>query len=161
MEEEHNLVELRNDDSYSALVEECQSIIVEGVFNFRMEKILTYGRLGERIFNDELYNKYGKGNAGFLRKLAIDIGINYSDLARAIQFYEKFKIVSPDSESWSVFEEGKNISWSKIKQKYLPTNPAEECQHDLEEMIVWGCRMCKRIFREKPEIKKLDEKNRT
>ena len=138
-------------DEYGALIEECQAIITEGVFNYRMERILTYGRLGERIVEDSLYKKYGKGNSDFLEGVSQDIGIGQSDLYRSIQFYEKFKIVSPDSENWSKFKEGKNISWSKIKINYLPSNEKKECNHKLEEVIIWRCRMCKKLFMEKPD----------
>jgi hypothetical protein len=111
------------------MVEDCRSILTERIFNARMERILCYGEIGERIVNDPFYEKYSKGNGKFLGDLAKDIGISASELARSIQFYKKFEIVSPDSENWIQFKEGKNISWAKIKKYYLPENPTQEEKH--------------------------------
>ena len=151
MIKEQSLTTYRYSEEYEALVEECQAIITEGIWNSRVEKILAYGRLGERIFNDSVFKKYGKGNLAFLNAIAEDIGISYSDICRAIQFYEKFQIVSPDSENWSKLKEGKNISWSKIKSYYLPTGERKECKHVTEKVIFWQCRKCKKLFKERPD----------
>ena len=151
--EDNKLVNYSISDEYEALVSECQAIITEGVFNERLERILTFGRLGERISQDPLFEKYGKGNLGFLKKISSDIGFSYSDICRAIQFYEKFKIVSPDSEGFSKFREGKNISWNKIKTFYLPEEGKKECEHDFEPLQVWRCKMCKRISAVNPNEK--------
>ena len=142
-----------NTDEYEGLIEECQAILTEGVFNFRMEKILTYGRLGERIVEDILYKKYNKGNTNFLGEIAKDIGISYSELYRAVQFYTKFKIVSPDDEGFNRFEEGKNISWSKIKQKYLPAELHKDCEHTWEKIEAWRCKQCKKVNTFNPYVK--------
>lgn len=126
------VIELGEKEKYDCLLEDLNSIIVQRIKNSRIELILAYGEMGERIFNDELYQKYGKGNQGFIRTLAKDSGRSYSTIQRAIQFYEKYQIVSPTSESWMVFEEGENISWHKIKTKYLPSVPKEPkslCRH--------------------------------
>lgn len=153
MEKTQDLTIYRHSEEYEALVEECQAIITEGIWNYRVEKILVYGRLGERIFNDSVFKKYGKGNLAFLESIAEDIGISYSDICRAIQFYEKFQIVSLDSENWDKFKEGKNISWNKIKSYYLPAGERKECKHITEKVIFWKCRMCRKIFKEKPDEK--------
>ena len=151
MEEEQKII--THSDEYQALVEECQSIITERVWNFRMEKILMYGQLGERIITDLLYKKYSKGNVEFLEAIAKDVGIQYSEITRAIQFYEKFEVVAPDSEGWSKLKEGKNISWSKIKDLYLPEGDKKECKHDFKEIKRWQCRLCKKISDVNPNAK--------
>lgn len=153
MEKIQTLTVYSNSDEYQALIEECQAIMTEGVWNFRTEKILTYGRIGERITEDSLFEKYGKGNLKFLETIAKDTGISYSEICRSVQFYQKFKIVSPDSESWNKFKEGKNISWNKIKSDYLPERKNKDCKHDLEKVISWKCNICKKIFKEKPDEK--------
>jgi len=144
-------LEFRNTEEYGALVEECRSIIVVGVFNFQIEKIVMYGRLGEKIANDPKFQKYVKGNPAVLDILAEDIGMSRSELYRAIQFYEKFRIVSPDSENFNKFEEGNNISWTKIKARYLPAIKYESCKHALEEYKCWRCKKCKKIFSFNPK----------
>jgi hypothetical protein len=149
----------KNSDEYQALVGECQAIITEGVWSFRVERILTYGRLGERISEDEIYKRYGEENGIFLNDISKDIGIAYSDICRAVQFWVKFKINSVDSENWSKFKEGKNISWSKVKSYYLPEEPQKECEHDIEEIKAWQCRLCKKRFYIKPDER--NEEQRT
>jgi len=153
MEKDTALTVYRSSDEYEALVEECQAIITQRVKNFRLEKILMYGQLGERISDDSLFKKYGKGNLAFLQGVSEDVGISYSDICRAIQFYEKFEIVSPDSENWKKFKEGENISWNKIKIYYLPSGEKKECQHLTEKVVLWRCVMCKKLFTEKPDEK--------
>ena len=139
----------RNTEPYQALVEECQAILVQRIKNSREEVILAYGQIGERIYCDPLYEKYEKGNQEFVKNLAEDIGISYSEAQRAIQFYRKFGIVSPDSENWSKFKEGENISWNKIKQLYLPSGK-EEHEHLWERIERWRCSICGSIRKEKP-----------
>jgi len=146
------LIVNKDSDEYSALIEECKAIITEGVWSFRLERILTYGKLGERIAEDEVYKRYGEQNGIFLVNISRDIGISYSDICRAVQFWEKYHISSPDSEKWSDFAEGKNISWSKIKQKYLPANPKTECAHNFEEIKAWRCSMCKKVLTYNPNV---------
>ena len=153
MAKNNELVSIKQTDEYQGLVNECQEIICVGVQNFRMEKILMYGRLGERIFNDSLYKKYGGSNSLLLEMMAKDIDISRSELYRAVQFYEKFNIVSPDSENFKMFKEGLNISWNKIKVRYLPAKISEKCQHAFKEIVCWQCKKCKKIFDYKPNEK--------
>jgi len=86
----------------------------------RKELIVTYGKLGRGIVEDSNYKRWIKGNRDFLRELAKDIGISYSTVCRAIQFWQKYQIDSHTCESWDKLPEGKNISWHKIITKYLP-----------------------------------------
>ena len=135
----------RETEEYNALVDECVGTFKERLFNSRTELILAYGQLGERIFNDSLYKKYGKGSQSFIKDLAKDTELGHATIYRAVQFYEKYKVVSPTSESWKHFKEGKNISWNKIKILYLPKLPkpkkgASGCQHVLEFWAV--CKIC-------------------
>jgi len=117
-------------DQYDQLVEDCRAIITERVYNSRQELILGYGEVGERIYNDEQYKKFGKGNQEFVERLFQDIGIGKTTGYRCLQFYEKFckgKVLSSVAET---FEEGKNISWNKICNKYLPEGKKDEnCEH--------------------------------
>lgn len=114
----------RNSEQYTALVEESIAIFQERLKNSREELILGYGQLGERIANDPLYKDYGNGE--LIKTLAEDTRLSESTIYRAVQFYNQYHIVSPTSESWNKFEEGQNISWNKIKTKYLPEQPGKE-----------------------------------
>jgi hypothetical protein len=124
----------RRTQEYQELIEESKAIVVEHAFNIRMTVILGKGQLGERIVEDPLFKKHSKGNQKFLRDVADDIGISYSTLCRAVQFYEQYKITEPDSPGWQKINEGKDISWTKIKKEYLPSG--ERDSDDKGEDIV-------------------------
>ena len=69
------LTEIINTDQYQSLVEDCKSIIVEGIFRSRQELIEAYKQLGDRITTDPLYKKHEKISQGkFIRQLINDIG---------------------------------------------------------------------------------------
>lgn len=143
----------RGSDEYKALIEECQAIIDVGVYNIRANKIIMMSQLGERISKDPLYERYAKGNSTVFEMMANDIGIARSELYRSIQFFEKFGVFSLDSENWNKFEEGKSISWGKIKVKYLPAVAHESCKHTAEKIEAWRCRKCKKVFTYNPNEK--------
>ena len=94
-------------------IEDGHAIIVEAVFTSRWALIEGYHMLGERIALDENFQKYGKGNQIICKELANGIGISERILYYAVQFYEKYP-------SLDNVPEGKNISWHKIVNKYLP-----------------------------------------
>jgi hypothetical protein len=134
---------VKSDEKYQALIEDCRTILGEGVWTARMELIIAYGRLGRRILEDPLYQKYQRGNQEFLRELASDSGISYATLLRAVQFYKKYEIDSPESEGWKLLPEGKNISWHKIVKNYLPTGASKK--HICDWRAVEMCRICRKI----------------
>jgi len=113
----------RDEEWYQCLVEECRAIIIQRVKNSRTELIVGYGELGERICTDPNYKKYGKGNQQFVGELFKDVNINKTTGYYAIKFYEtyireKFPDVSTALETLFP-EEGDNLSWNRIKFKYL------------------------------------------
>lgn len=110
--------QLENQEWYKSMVEECQAIIVEGVFRSRMELIETYHHLGKRILeennNFERQKIYGER---LCHAVAQSLGKSDRTIWRSIQFVKKF----PNLEEWiGGIAEGKNISWHKIIQIYLP-----------------------------------------
>ena len=124
-----NLI-IKNQEWYQELVEECRAIIVETVYISRTEAIKGKHQLGERIATDPNYKKYIKGNQELIRRFAADLGISRTSLYYCIQFYEKYPDVSTAVET---FEEQKNISWRKIRKKYLPAPPEE--RFDIQKYI--------------------------
>lgn len=108
---------LRDQEWYQNLIDDCKTIMIERGYRARMEIIEGYHELGERVCTDEKFPKYAKGRGEALNNLAEDIGIGKTTLYYAIQFYEKYPVLSTAMET---FKEGKDISWFKIKQKYLP-----------------------------------------
>lgn len=127
-------------DEWNYLVEDCKAIMSQRIKNSRMEVILAYAEIGNRIVEDPLYNKYGKGNQKFLFSLCSEIGISGSSGYFALQFYERFikKYMLPSGDVYNALylsmqenflDEGDNISWFKIVNKYLP-RPKEKPTQD-------------------------------
>lgn len=103
----------KESNEYILLIDDCRSIISEGVFRSRQELIEMYETLGNRIINDSLYKKWGQNTQGrFMSELVDDVGKSRSTLYYATQYVEKL-----DNKEFSMTVEklGKNISWSKIK----------------------------------------------
>ena len=99
---------------YEALVEDCKDIITEAIFTSRWALVEGYHQLGERIVTENNLDRkeiYGKN---ILQGLAKSIGMSERTLYYAIQFYEKY----PELDT---VPEGKNISWHKLVNKYLPS----------------------------------------
>ena len=123
-------IDYKNSDEYKSLVEDSQAILTEGIFRSRQELIDTYKILGERIFTDPLYKKWGQKTQGrFMRELAQDIGCCIPVLYFATQFYEK--LITDKEFSTAVENLGKNASWNKIRAM-LP-DPKKEKTPDLPE----------------------------
>jgi len=114
--------DLRDQKWYGRLVKDCRDIIVEKGFRARMEVIEGYHALGERIETDVDFKKWSNLRGEAIRQLAYDIKLSKETLYSAIQFYNKYPELSYALQS---FEEGINISWFKIVNKYL-SQPRKE-----------------------------------
>jgi len=127
-----DLINYQTSEEWEYLIEDCKTIISQRVKNSRMEIILAYAEVGNRIAEDPLYKKYGKGNQRFLSSLFGEMGISESSGYYAVDFYDKFVKKYVDSGNVSnaldtsmqenFIEEGENISWHKICNKYLSTS---------------------------------------
>jgi hypothetical protein len=106
---------------YQSLVDDCRGIITEAIHNSRWDLIVGYHELGERIVEDTDYQRYSNGNGKLLSCMSESIGTSERDLYRAMQFYRLY----PDLDK---VPDGKNISWYKIVNKYLP-EPKENGRH--------------------------------
>lgn len=107
---------------YSALIEECKAIITEAIFTSRWALVEGYHSLGERINDD--WQKHEKGNQAFLQGVARNLEISERTLYYAVQFARKYPELSK-------VPEGKNITWHKICNKYLPEPKEEKVEIDL------------------------------
>ncbi|MBA7580720.1 hypothetical protein ES695_12660 [Candidatus Atribacteria bacterium 1244-E10-H5-B2] len=136
-DEKENIAQYQISDEWNYLIEDCKAIISQRVKNSRREIILAYAEVGNRIAEDPLYKKYGKGNQKFLSSLFGEMEISESSGYYAIEFYEKFiKKYMLNSEDVSnaldrsmgenFIDEGENISWHKICNKYLPEPKGNE-----------------------------------
>ena len=91
---ENDIVVIDDSNWYPQLVEDVKAIITERVYRSRQEVIEGWHEVGERIINDENYQKAAKDNLKLRRQLAGDIGKSVQSLYYAIQFYDKFPILS-------------------------------------------------------------------
>ena len=109
----------KNTDEYNLLVEDSQAILTEGIFRSRQELIDCYKELGERIYTDPLYKKWGQKTQGkFMQELANDIGNSARVVYYSIQFYER--LTNDKDFCTAVQNLGKNASWTKIRELLPP-----------------------------------------
>jgi hypothetical protein len=108
-----------SNESYLALLEDLMDLVKETVVNLRFETIMCKWHIGDRIikeFEDAGIKEY----IVIVKRLAKDLKISECELYRCIEFRTKF----PDHKKmWDELPEGKNISWNKIKECYLPDKP--------------------------------------
>lgn len=111
--------EIINQDWYNQLVGECKAIITEAVFTSRWALVEGYWSLGKRLREDKEFN------TKLLQRVAVDIAVSERTIWYALQAYDKFP-------SLDKIPEGKNISWHKLTNLYLP-GPKKEKTPDLPE----------------------------
>jgi N6-adenosine-specific RNA methylase IME4 len=109
---------------YSALIEECKAIITETIFNSRWALVEGYHSLGERILqeNDNFAREKIYGEK-ICQRVGESLGTSRQTINYSIQFAKKY----PDLDK---VPEGKNISWHKICNKYLPSSKENKIQVD-------------------------------
>ncbi|HLD50996.1 hypothetical protein A3K34_02320 [candidate division WWE3 bacterium RIFOXYC1_FULL_40_10] len=108
------------------LLEDCISIWVEHDFQSRWFRVKGYHELGKRLLEEP--KEYGDR---FVPLVAESLGKSERTIYRTIEFARAF----PDLD---LLPEGKNISWYKIIQKYLPLET--RCIGDA--MLVYICPNC-------------------
>lgn len=123
---------LEQEEWYQALIEDCQAIITEAVFTSRWTLIEGYHKLGKRILEDyKEFKKIGITKEKEIRShVTKDLKQSDRTIRRAIQFVRKYP-------NLSTLPEGKNISWRKICNKYLP-QPALEKKKWQRYFDVWN-----------------------
>lgn len=105
---------LENEGWYYSLIDDCQSILTEGIWNYRLTLIKTYHLLGQRILeennNFERAKIYGEK---IVQHVAQSLGKSTRTIFQAIQFAKKYP-------NLDLLPGGKNISWHKICIELLP-----------------------------------------
>ena len=108
--------ELIQADWYQSLIDDCNSIIVEAEFTSRWVLVEGYHSIGLRILQDEPKMIQGGSTLrGTLQHVANFLNKKERTLYYAVQFAREY----PDL---SLLPEGKNASWHKICNKYLPAH---------------------------------------
>jgi len=106
--------QLKNEEWFDNLVEECKAIVTQRRLRASLEIIEGKWDLGKRIIKDSNYEKHLKGSGKIVDGLAKDIGISNSDLYDCLKFYERFEVFDKALEEF-----GNNVTWFQIRQKYL------------------------------------------
>lgn len=103
-------MEIITEDWYKLLVDNVDSAITEGEFNARMGVLETYHGVGRDLTSAS--KEHQIPITELVHRVAVDAEIGERNLWYAVKFFDKF----PDL---SKLPEGKDLSWSKIKRKYL------------------------------------------
>lgn len=121
-------MELIKSEWYESLIDDIQTLRVEGVFNHHWLLIETYHSIGRRI----MLEKENFGDMSLeqiLQTLAKDIGRGKRMIRYAVKLYEKF----PDLD---MLPEGKNVTMTKIIDMYLTDGKIEK------EPTLYNCPKC-------------------
>ncbi len=119
--------EWENQEWYILLVDDVKSARVEVVHQYRWILVEGYWTIGKRIREDDNVKRYAQGNAEFLQGLAKDAGISTRTLYYALQAYDHYATLD-------LIPEGKNISWTKLITKYLPSPPEKKLKLTPEQV---------------------------
>ena len=131
-----DLIKLNNEDWFEALITDCKATLDKAVFNSRQELIIGYHEVGIRILEEnERFEKAGLSGAQIIATVAQGANKSSRTIYQAVQFARKF----PDLDKLPL---GKNISWHKIVNDYLPEpkNP-----HKCEFQKVERCKHCGKV----------------
>lgn len=90
---------------YTALVEDCEAILVEKSYEHRWALIEMYFMLGQRLREEADKMPMSK----LVSKVSKDLNVHERNLWYSVQAYDKFG--TPDK-----LPEGKNMSWSKVRE---------------------------------------------
>lgn len=123
------LEEIETQEWYIHLIEQCQAIITEAGFHSRWMLIEGYHQLGKRILQDyDNFDRVKIYGQEIVQCIAISLEKSPRTIYQAIQFAKQY----PDL---SLLPEGKNISWYKIVNKYLPKSKNEK---EMKEVLEGG-----------------------
>lgn len=116
--------EIATAEWFTTLLDDAKSIIVEHEFTSRWALIEGYHALGKRILeeNDNL-NRTATYGKGIVNAISQSIGKNPRSVHYAVAFARQF-------ENLDSLPEGKNVSWFKITQKYLPKPKDEDAKEE-------------------------------
>uniref|UniRef100_A0A6M3LTX9 Uncharacterized protein n=1 Tax=viral metagenome TaxID=1070528 RepID=A0A6M3LTX9_9ZZZZ len=114
---------------YDSLIEDCRDIVVEHEFASRWALVEGYHTLGSRILSEndnfERSQIYGQD---IVQRIAISLGKR----PRTIYYAVKFASLYPDL---NLLNEGKNLSWSHLINKYLTAGEDKPVKITPTEMI--------------------------
>ena len=122
----------KNKEEYQALVGDIHAIIKERTYRARMEIIEGKWDIGDLILN------FGEEPTQLIKRLSNDLKCSERELWRCLSFRKQCenleKLDTPD---------GKNLSWNKICNSYLPLHNDKHHKHQWIKAEV--CSICRCI----------------
>jgi hypothetical protein len=111
-------------NSTEELIEEIRGVLTEGIFASRWDLLECYHKVGVLLIDAE------KKTPKIVSTVTQEIPQQRRTIYRCIQFVKKYPNINE-------LPEGKNISWSKIINKYLPkeTKPKPDLKARIELFI--------------------------
>ncbi len=104
-------------EEFNRTIEELKDLVTEKSFSAQWELIEMYHMVGKKI---DTFAQRAKVDTSLLIKIvSTKLNKSRSTVSRAVQFYKKF----PDLNTAPF---GKNISWHKIVNEYLPASKEEQ-----------------------------------
>ncbi len=144
-----SLVKTLNEEWFQYLIEELQSIITETVFASNMEILKGKWFVGQAIEkNLERFSRAEIYGAKVNNIIAKRLNCSETTVKYCRLFYKSYPAIDWSTALTSL-PEGKNITWHKIVNQYLPEkskseedNPEQECQHEKVEILI-RCARCR------------------
>ena len=126
--------QIDNEDWYQGLIEDLDSIITERIKRSREELLLGYHEVGTRLLQEfDNFQRHRIYGSEITSRVSQSIGKSKRTVERAVQFARKF----PEFNDVYALEEGENISWNKVVNKYLPEHTEEK-----EPEVTYVCPTC-------------------
>ncbi|MDC0449061.1 hypothetical protein OAL67_00435 [bacterium] len=138
----HDTTLIKYEERTKILIEDCIALWVEHDFQSRWFRVKGYHELGKRLLEEP--KEYGDK---FVPLVAESLGKSERTIYRAMEFARKF----PDL---NLLPEGKNISWYRIINTYLPS----ETKNELEPTLIYICPSCS-FEQDKKSIKFIERTN--
>lgn len=164
---EQNKFNLLTSEWFKALIDDCKTFLIERRYRIAAELLEMKWEIGGRILQDTVkFEKLGISGGKICHLVSQALNCSKREIERCVQFRKKY----PDLTR---LPEGKNITWHKIVNQYLPEksksdDPEEECQHKIVEILIRCAKCRERLAFRKQGInssidiaKLLDSKKRT
>jgi hypothetical protein len=144
---------IRGSDWYKGLIEDLKAIFTEKYFNAREEILEMKWMMGKRILREEK-----KGITKIIKNVAFDTGFSEREMWRCVEFTREWPgKLYHHAISRKPLPEGKNCSWHKMANKYLPSaGSLTQCQgdrHKWEKVPYWRCKDCRKKMFSDPNMK--------
>jgi len=111
---------IKSEEWYQSMVDDITAINVETKTTAAVTVLHGKWEIGQKIYEEyEGRNRKETYGEGLMQSLSNDVGLSTSDLYACLKFYSKYQLPTFEKVEMEL-PEGKNMSWYKLKQEYLP-----------------------------------------